>query len=79
MHEMSNQTPDEWLETSPAARYLGVTTRTLHRYEERGLITPKRLPDREDGTPGNRRYKRSDLDALLREVRQSDSTGPVPA
>jgi excisionase family DNA binding protein len=58
MHSPTSGRESDYLTSSQGARYLGISVRTLHRYEERGLITPHRLPG------GHRRYLRSDLDAL---------------
>ncbi|MCL6559714.1 MAG: MerR family DNA-binding transcriptional regulator [Firmicutes bacterium] len=38
-----------------------VTTRTLGNWERRGLLTPVRLPS------GQRRYRRSEIEALLKK------------
>ena len=42
-----------------AADYLGVSIRTLYRWEDDGLVSPRRTPG------GHRRYSRDDIDALL--------------
>lgn len=49
----------ELLTSSEAARHVGVTVRTLHRWEEQGRITARRTPG------GHRRYSRNDLNALV--------------
>jgi excisionase family DNA binding protein len=48
-----NLTPRE------AAKALGVSIRTLYRWEDDGLISPRRTPG------GHRRYTLADIDALL--------------
>jgi excisionase family DNA binding protein len=47
------------LTTQQAAKYLGVSIRTLYRWEDSGLLKPRRTPG------GHRRYSREDIDALL--------------
>ena len=42
-----------------AARRLGITVRTLHRWEEAGFITAVRTPY------GHRRYSPADIEKLL--------------
>lgn len=49
----------ELLTSSEAARHVGVTVRTLHRWEEQGRITARRT------LGGHRRYSRNDLNALV--------------
>ena len=44
-----------------AALLIGVTIKSLHRWEEQGLIRPCRTPG------GHRRYRRDDVLALLQE------------
>lgn len=54
--------PDDALITShEAALLIGVTIKSLHRWEEEGLISPARTPG------GHRRYRRDDVLALLQE------------
>ena len=48
-----NLTPRE------AAKVLGVSIRTLYRWEDDGLINPRRTPG------GHRRYRLADIEALL--------------
>ena len=50
---------DEPLTPIEAARRLGITVRTLHRWEEAGFITSVRTPY------GHRRYSPADVDKLL--------------
>lgn len=51
--------PVTWLASHDAAKALGVTVRTLHRWEAQGRITSIR-------TAGNhRRYKLADVEALF--------------
>ena len=53
---------DDTLITShEAAQLIGVTIKSLHRWEEDGLISPARTPG------GHRRYRRSDVLALIKE------------
>lgn len=59
------QTYDERLTSSQVARLLGVSTRTVQRMEARGDLTPARLPS------GHRRYRRSEIEALLVPERAS--------
>lgn len=56
MHEI----PVTWLTPLEAAKRLGVTVRTLHRWEAEGRITSVRTPT------NHRRYDQSAVDALLR-------------
>lgn len=52
--------PDDALITShEAAHLIGVTIKSLHRWEEEGLISPARTPG------GHRRYRRSEVLALI--------------
>ena len=65
----TNPEPGDYLSITEAAQYIGVSTRTLLRYEERGLIHPHRLPDN-----GPRRYLPADLDALVgREPKRDEA------
>ena len=49
----------ELLTTSAAANALGVSIRTLYRYEAKGIITAVRTPG------GHRRFRRGDLAVAL--------------
>lgn len=49
------------LTTGQAAAFLGVSPMSVIRYVERGQLSCKILPS------GHRRFRRSDLDALLRD------------
>ena len=49
----------ELLTSSEAAALIRVSRRTLHRWEQRGLITPARTPT------GQLRYRRREVEALL--------------
>lgn len=51
---------EQWLSVGKVSRILGVTVRTLHRWEEAKKIFPIRLPS------GQRRYRKSDVEAILR-------------
>lgn len=59
----SSPTPDDeeqrLFPTGEAAKFLGISMRTLYRYEKQGKITSQRLPG------NHRRYRREDLEALL--------------
>ena len=50
----------EYLSPAQAAKELGISTRTLWRYQDAGRIAPVRLPS------GHRRFLRADVTALLR-------------
>jgi excisionase family DNA binding protein len=47
------------LTTSAAATALGVSVRTIYRYEASGVLTAVRTPG------GHRRFRRAELDAAL--------------
>jgi excisionase family DNA binding protein len=51
---------ERWLSPAKASRFLGVSTRTLWRWEEQGRLRALRTP------AGHRRYALSDLQRLLR-------------
>lgn len=53
-----------------AARRLGVSERTLHRYEGRGLIRAQRLPS------GIRRYDRGEIE---RHIEAAAAAASAPA
>lgn len=53
----------EWLSSGEASRMIGVDRRTLRGYEDKELITAHKTPG------GHRRYRKSDVDALLRTLR----------
>lgn len=55
--------PSEVLTLSDAATFMRVSTRTIHRWRDRGLIKAYRLKD--VAGANNRRYLRSELLALL--------------
>ena len=59
MHPTSDQTSSVWLTPSEAARYLGVSVRTVERYIEAARLDVRRLPS------GHRRISRESLDVLL--------------
>ena len=60
MTKWLSQDTGEMLRPIDAARMIGVTTRTLKRYEADGKITPDvRLPS------GHRRYSRATIEAFL--------------
>lgn len=63
---MPSQSQDDYLLTaSEACARLGITDRTLWRYEAKGLINAKRLPS------GHRRFRPSDVQQLLSERKAS--------
>lgn len=49
-----------WLTSQEAARRIGVSIHTLHRWEAQGRITAVRTPT------GHRRYDQADIDTLLK-------------
>ena len=49
----------KYLGVTEAATYLGISRRTLRRWEDAGAITPLRTPT------NKRRYTRAQLDAIL--------------
>lgn len=51
--------PSRNLTPREAANVLGVSIRTLYRWEDDGLISPRRTPG------GHRRYPLADVEALL--------------
>lgn len=54
----SEKNGDDWLSSAEAARYLGVTTRTIQNWVAKGTIPVSH--------PGRKlRFKRSELDAFL--------------
>jgi excisionase family DNA binding protein len=55
---------DRWLSPAQASKYLGVSTRTLVRWEDRGRLRSARTPS------GHRRYRLSELRRLLQERRR---------
>ena len=56
---MPNSQVSDWLSTSEAAEYIGVSVSTLYRYEADGHIESVRTPG------GHRRFRRVQLDALM--------------
>jgi excisionase family DNA binding protein len=65
MH-MPTETEPLWLNIGDAARLIGVHVDTLRRYEASGRIAAQRTPS------GHRRFKRSDVEALLHRPDQLD-------
>lgn len=55
---------DEYLPIGEAAALIGVSVDTLRRWEREERIKALRLPT------GHRRFKRSDIEALIREKEQ---------
>lgn len=64
---------DEYLSISEAAEILSVTSETLRNWDRSGKLTPIRHP-----LNGYRLYKRSDLEALVGRITQSNSEHPSP-
>ena len=58
MPDTTDQEREDYFTSTEAARYVGVSTRTLLRYEQAGRLNVERLPT------GHRRYARSELDKL---------------
>lgn len=54
--------PDTLLSTLQAARVVGLDSRTIIRYAERGILPHRRLPS------GHRRYRYADVVVLVTEV-----------
>lgn len=54
-----SETHITWLTPLEAAKRLGVTVRTLHRWEQIGLVHPVRTPTNQ------RRYDAAEIEALL--------------
>jgi len=54
---------DQWISPARASRYLGVSPRTLQRWEERGRLRSARTPS------GHRRYLLAELSRLLQGKR----------
>ena len=58
MYSSSGKKHDEWLTAKEAAKFLGVTTRTLSIWRQKGILKVAKI--------GRKlHFKRSDLDALL--------------
>lgn len=56
---MPNLSPDTWLKVGELARHTGLTVRTLHHYDEIGLLKPSGRSD-----AGYRQYSRADVARL---------------
>ena len=50
------------LSIKQAAEFLGISKKTLYRYDEQGILKPLRVPS------GHRRYRKSDLESFLRTM-----------
>lgn len=62
---------DDELTPKQAAAMLKISTPTLRRYEDRGLIKPRRMPSTDPGNPraaGHRRYRYGDVEALRKKL-----------
>jgi putative resolvase len=57
---MTDERQITWLTPQEASRRLGVSVRTLTRWEAEGRISPRRTPT------GHRRYDQAEIDALLK-------------
>lgn len=53
---------EKLLSVKQAAEFLGISRKTLYRYEDRGFLIPLRTPT------GHRRYRRADLEDFLRAM-----------
>jgi excisionase family DNA binding protein len=51
--------PDDWLSIGEAASLLGLSVKTLRRYDESGRLRATRSPS------GHRRYRRSQIDDVM--------------
>lgn len=65
---------DEWLTVEEAMAYLKVSRSTLYRY-----TSEERLPFYQLAGTGGRRFKRSDLDALLLPGQPTPAPGKAAA
>lgn len=50
------------LSIKQAADFLGISRKTLYRYDEQGILKPLRMPS------GHRRYRKSDLEEFARKM-----------
>jgi diguanylate cyclase (GGDEF)-like protein/excisionase family DNA binding protein len=64
-------TGEGWLRLGDAAAELGVSLNTLRRWSDAGKLTVYRSPG------GHRRYRRADVEALLRTERPTEGRGPA--
>ncbi|MEE6295161.1 helix-turn-helix domain-containing protein [Georgenia wangjunii] len=64
---------DEWLPIGDAAALVGLSAVTLRRYEAAGRIAATRTP------AGHRRFRRSDVEALLTRADQPEDASPALA
>jgi excisionase family DNA binding protein len=63
--------PRDYVRIKEAAEFLGVSQNTLRNWGRAGKITEHRHP-----VNGYRLYKRSDLQAMLRQIEQSAHKSP---
>lgn len=63
-HPKVDPPADPWLSSGEAAALVGVDRRTLRSWEDQGLITAHQTPG------GHRRYRKSEVEALLELVRR---------
>ena len=62
---------DEWLSSAEAARYLGVTTRTIQNWIAKGILPVSH--------PGRKlRFKRGELDAFLERYTLNSARATAP-
>lgn len=56
-----------WLDIRSAAQYLGLSTQTIERYVDRGLLTMYKVPGAHNSPV---RYRREELDRLMVPVQR---------
>ena len=66
-------TGEGWLRLGDAAAELGVSLNTLRRWSDAGKLTVYRSPG------GHRRYRRADVEALLRAESAAEAGRPAAA
>lgn len=62
---------NEYLRSKEAAKALGVTTRTLHNWADRGILHPVRLP-----TGRERRWCRDEIEKVRQAAYAEEQTVP---
>jgi excisionase family DNA binding protein len=67
MHVMGRHT--SFMSVGEAAEYLGVSTASLRKWSDQGIVPVYRTPGHQ------RRYSLADLDAFVRSMRESGSDG----
>ena len=68
---MIGRSEDEYVNAAEACQLLGVKPATLYAYVSRGLVSSYR-----EGKRRQRRYRRSELDALRNTPTESTDDGP---